>query len=169
MNQYYSLGKTAPIDLDPIWYNDNLGPLPPIYSDPVKYPVYPGDGPMYPDTEEFRNYDYQGIVRGAYTELPLPGATVALYSKGKLVAQQAANLNGEFFISLASPADTITISEVSHQTFTWPASEQNRLFDLIPNEKQIDPVVLPPGVKKKSNYWVWLLAGLVIAKSQKWI
>ena len=147
------------------------GPLPPIWlppapidDDPVKDPVN-GNGPA------FRSYLYSGTVRDAYTEQPLPGATVTLYAGGKILAQQAANGAGVFQMSVGEyPADSITISEVSHKTYNWPASEAQHVFDLEPEVKDLPPVVIiaPPGAKK-NNLILWAIAGLLIAKSQKWI
>lgn len=172
-NVFIPFNKFAPdpIFIDPIPVVD---PLPPIWLPPVPYPPKDGGtgpGPNPPVKDPYlRAYIYSGVVRDAYTEQPLPGATVRLNTGRGIMAQQVADRNGRFEIHTGEfPADTITISEVSHKPFTWPASEVQHTFDLEPDVKDIDPVVLPPGTRK--NYQ-WVLIGLValfIAKEEKMI
>lgn len=160
-----------PVPIDPIPVTDPLppiwNPLPPIKDYPPKDNGDGGGGPI--KDPYLRAYLYSGVVRDAYTEQPLPGATVRINKGLSILAQQVADRNGNFQIQIGEyPADSITITEVSHKPYSWPASEAQHTFDLEPDVKDIDPVVLPPGTHK-TNYLVWIIGGLVVAKWQKWI
>lgn len=104
------------------------------------------------------SYAYSGVVRDAVSESPVPSATIELYRNGTRVAAMAANSAGYFYLSTSEPATDITISSVGYKTYNWPASEVQDVFDLERDEKDIDPVVLPPTkAPGDSNIFLWLL------------
>jgi len=164
-----------PIFMDPIDVDPNAYPLPPVYQDPgggiipVKDPIYNGGGVII-NPPALRGYVYSGTVRDAYSEQPLPGATVSIMRGGQVVARIAADGSGNFSVSVDEfPADQITITEVAHKSFSWPASESQHTFDLEPGPVTLPPVLLPPGSKANYTWLLWLGGGLLVAKSQKWI
>lgn len=169
----YTVGKfaTDPYIFDPQPDPYATDPLPPLYYPPdpapIKdYPAPPADGG---GGLILRSYVYSGYVRDAVSELPLPGATVILYAGGNAVQQGAADSNGGFSFTTALPVDSITISEAEHKTFNWPASEVQHIFDLERKAGDLPPVILPPTVAKNGKAIIWIIAAVLIAKSQKWI
>lgn len=114
-------------------------------------------------------YTYSGLVRDATTETGIPGATVTAYAdNGVMLQRVAADNSGNFYLQTAYPAQFLEISSVGYKTNDFPAATWQRLFELERQERELDPVILPPGTVKKNNTWQWLLiAGLLLVVATK--
>lgn len=123
---------------------------------------------------------YTGTIKHAYNSRPIPYASVIAYSGKTNIGGTAADGNGNFFLETDSEADTLAISAVGYSAFRFHASEYQHLFELEPEDKVMDEVViisppkLPPHPQtpaptsdKNKLYLLALAAIAIIVLSQK--
>lgn len=153
--QWGRVGKVAPIWGDEVVIVEDEQPY--IPPPPVIIEDLPGSG------DYARSVIYSGIVRDATGELPIPGATVTLYSKGNRVDAMATNSKGEFSFAVPNQVDAITISSAGYQAMNFPASEFQHVFELERNEVELPPVIVTTH-KKSNNLWLLALLGIAVYK-----
>lgn len=119
----------------------------------------PTPTPLPPQT---RAYIYTGNIVSSETGEPIPSATVTLFVNNVPVQRILSDRAGSFYVTMQSPAESINISSASYTSFTWPASEYQHTFELEPNKKELDPVVLPPVAKKHNSQWLLIVAAIMV-------
>lgn len=112
------------------------------------------------------NSNFYGIVQNANTTEPIPGATVAAVANGQIITQVIANASGEFSLQSPAPADYLRISSAGYITQNFTAWIDIYTYNLQPDYKEIDNVILPPGTKK-SYLPYFLIAGILLIAFNK--
>lgn len=105
-----------------------------------------------------------GTIVDEQTGQGIPGATVALWSRGVRIAAVAANDSGEFTIDAFSTPDALIASSIGYYETQWPMPDydEQSTFELQRNEKQLEEVVIESTRKKPFN-WAWLaIAGALV-------
>jgi len=132
-------------------------------------PVSPLDEPLFSDPIDnspvlYKQYTYSGQVVDQYNN-GIPGASVFLTVDGNKVAGQVADSKGYFSITVLSQADSIVISSAGYKPWQWPASFEQHVFELEPDVKDLDPVVIT--ADKKNYSWLLLLLLIPLLKEEK--
>lgn len=112
--------------------------------------------------------DYYGQVKDNDSGAPIQGATVTIFANGQAMFRKATNSNGNFTFLGISPGDTIEFSSVGYKTYSTPLTEYQHEWQLEKKYGEMDPVVLPPGHRKKTNWTLYaLLALFAVVVSKK--
>lgn len=116
--------------------------------------------------------NYTGKIQDAYSYKGIPYASIQAYSGKTYLGGTSANGNGEFSLKTNWDADTLEVSSVGYSSFRFPASEFQHVWELEPNNKEMEEVVIasnPKPKQKKQNWAMWAMMGLlllVIAKKK---
>lgn len=111
---------------------------------------------------------YSGYIKDSQTGEAIVRATVRLYNNGQLITQKIADGDGYFEISSFIPGTSITISAAEYQTWNFPASAYQHIFELERKPGELPPVFLPPvKANKNKNLWLLGLLALIIIKESK--
>lgn len=156
----YSMDAPPYVGYDPTGTTD----VPDVIIEPIKT----GDGIEgdYIKVPNVPTFYYSGTVKDSATGKGIPGASVIFYAGGSRLGGVVADSNGNFSFESSQPAESITISSVGYQSFNWPASEYQNVFELERDEKELDPVVVT--ASRKNNSWIYLalLAGFAYESSK---
>lgn len=113
---------------------------------------------------------YTGKIQDAYSYKGIPFASITAYSGKTFLGGVAANANGEFTLKTNWDADTLEISSVGYSSFRFPASEYQHLWELEPDSKEMEEVVIksdPKPKAQKQNWAIWAVLGLLIVAIAK--
>lgn len=143
-----------------------------VYIPPDK-PILQDDVVLLPPPKDIfaaNALPYSGIVLDSTDGNPVAGATVYILSNGVKVGGGMTGNDGAFYFEV-QPSDRIEISHASYLPTAVKASiYQNENFyiaELKRNEKDLPPVLLPPGTpSKKSDLWFFLALGTAYAVEQ---
>ena len=97
---------------------------------------------------------------------PVPGATVELWFGNVMLNRSAANSNGFFSVESSSSPNSVRISSASYLpgSFSYPTS--NKVFELVRNVKEGEPVIVT-SILKGSKGWLWLGLLVLVVLSKK--